>query len=183
VLRHSLTRKGGTGRGSALSAEGVALARHLGGRLPAVDYVAVGDQPRHLETAIALGFAVDEQVTMPSGYVVGEVNHHDQWEWERPYTRYAELLTAGGELNRVVEAHLDLWRHVLEHVSEGGTGLVISSGGSIEPVLVAALPALHHDTWGGPLHQLEGATLTWDTTAFREVRFVRRSDDTTHGPG
>lgn len=51
----------------------------VGDTLPAMSYVVVGSQPRHLETALALGFAVDEQVSLPSGYVLGEVDHHDQW--------------------------------------------------------------------------------------------------------
>jgi hypothetical protein len=64
VLRHSLTRK--------------RLARALGDELPVFEHVTVGDQPRHLETAVALGCAVDEQVAWPSGYIDGVVEHHDQ---------------------------------------------------------------------------------------------------------
>ncbi|MGP3969456.1 hypothetical protein [Streptomyces sp. 6N223] len=32
---------------------------------------------------------------MPSGYVPGEVGHHDQWAWPQPYVRYAELIADG----------------------------------------------------------------------------------------
>jgi hypothetical protein len=39
-----------------------------------------------METALALGLAVDEQVSWPSGYVEGEVAHHDQWSWPKPFT-------------------------------------------------------------------------------------------------
>ncbi|HXH77874.1 hypothetical protein [Nocardioides sp.] len=176
VLRHSLTRKDDDRRasGSHLSPAGVSLARVLGNTLPAMAYVAVGDQPRHLETALALGVAVDEQVSWPSGYVAGEVAHHDQWSWDQPFVRYAELLAAGRGLAEVAHVHLDHWRRVLANVPDGGSGLVVSSGGSIEPVLVAALPSAPHAGWGGPVHQLEGAVLSWDGTGFTDLRFLRR---------
>jgi hypothetical protein len=95
VVRHSLTRKGADkSKASHLSPDGVRLARQVGESMAQMDYVAVGDQPRHLETAIAMGFAVDEQTTWPSGYIDGEVGHHDQWTWEEPFVHYATLPTA-----------------------------------------------------------------------------------------
>jgi hypothetical protein len=42
-----------------------------------------------------MGFAVDDTVEFPSRYVPGEVGHHDQCSWSRPYVsdaaRFAEL--------------------------------------------------------------------------------------------
>jgi broad specificity phosphatase PhoE len=179
VLRHSLTRKGVDRRrsGSHLSSAGVRLARAVGDTLPAMTYVAVGDQPRHVETSIALGFAVDELVSWPSGYVTGEVDHHDQWSWDRPFERYAELLAMGRGLADVAQVHLGHWLRILEHIPDEGSGLVVSSGGSIEPVLVTALPSAHHGDWGGPLHQLEGAALTWDGSEFAAIRLLRLDGD------
>ena len=138
-----------------------------------MSYVAVGDQPRHLETSVALGFAVDEQVSWPSGYVPGGVDHHDQWSWHEPFARYLELLTTGRGLAAVARVHLTHWRRILEHVPEGGSALVVSSGGSIEPVLVAAMPTASHADRGGPLHQLEGAVLSWNDSGFTAIRLLR----------
>jgi hypothetical protein len=82
VRRHSLTKKGPTrGRGSHLSREGVALARTVGPVIGPADHVVVGPLPRHLETAIAMGYAVDDIVEWPSGYLPNVVEHHDQWHW------------------------------------------------------------------------------------------------------
>jgi len=176
VLRHSLTRKGVDRRatGSHLSSEGVQRARALGETLPEMAYVVVGDQPRHFETALALGCAVDEQTSLPSGYVAGEVAHHDQWSWDQPFVRYSELLATSPGLARVAQVHLGLWSRVLDRVPDGCSGLVVSSGGSIEPVLVAAMPAASHRDWGSPFHQLEGAALSWDGSEFTALRFLRR---------
>jgi hypothetical protein len=51
--------------------------------------------------------------------------------------------------------------------------LIISSGGSIEPVLVAVMPDSAHESWGDALRHLEGATLTHDGTAFVDIEFHR----------
>jgi broad specificity phosphatase PhoE len=85
VRRYSLTKKGSArGRGSHLSAEGVALARVVGEALGPFALVVTSASPRAVETAIAMGFAVDDTLELPSGYVPGEVDHHDQWPGRGP---------------------------------------------------------------------------------------------------
>jgi hypothetical protein len=126
VVRHALTSKGSERRrASHLSVEGVRQARAMGASLPQMFYVVVGDQARHLETAIAMGYAVDEQVSWPSGDVEGEVAHHDQWTWDQPFARYAELLSNGGRLREVAEERLGHWRRILTHVPDGGSALIV----------------------------------------------------------
>lgn len=177
MVRHSLTRKGrrATDSGSHLSYEGVRLARALGDELPAFAHVAVGDQPRHLETAVALGCAVDERIGWPSGYVDGVVAHHDQWGWPEPFRTYAGLLGSSSALAEMAEAHLAHWHRMLSGVRDDEAVLVVSSGGSIEPVLVAAMPDADHASWGSAFHHLEGARLSWDGRRFRSVRMIRQS--------
>ncbi|HWD43183.1 MAG TPA: hypothetical protein VHM23_05590, partial [Actinomycetota bacterium] len=43
-----------------------------------------------------MGFAVDDTVELPSGYVSGEVDHHEQWRWARAYRVHAALIVAHG---------------------------------------------------------------------------------------
>ena len=83
VRRHSLTKKG-TARehGSLLSADGVQMARSVGEPLPDFVYVLTGPDHRHVETAIAMSYAVNETVEWTSGYASGVVAHHDQWRWD-----------------------------------------------------------------------------------------------------
>jgi broad specificity phosphatase PhoE len=84
VRRHSLTKADSArGRGSHLSAEGIARARLVGASLGPFATVVTSASPRGIETAVAMGFAVDDTVELPSGYVPGEVGHHDQWR--RPF--------------------------------------------------------------------------------------------------
>lgn len=169
VRRHSLTKKGAArGRGSHLSAEGVALARAVGANLGPFAHVVASPIPRTLETAIAMGFAVDDIVEMPSGYVPGEVDYHAQWSWEQPYVRYAEIIAQGGQLARVTAETLAILTRAVTSVPEGSAALVISHGGTIEPALVACLPEADHASWGAGLSHCDGARLT-----FEEGRFVR----------
>jgi hypothetical protein len=81
----------------------------------------------------ALGFAVDNTVELLSGYVPGEVDHHDQWRWPRSYRSYAELLGRGGELATVADAHQRSWTSVVEAVPDGAA-LVLGHGEPTERV-------------------------------------------------
>jgi hypothetical protein len=87
-----------------------------------------------------MGFAVDDTVELLSGYVPGEVEHHQQWRWPRPHSAYVELLGRGCGLPAVAEAYRVAWTGVVEAVPEGAAALVVCHGGGIEPGLVACLP-------------------------------------------
>jgi hypothetical protein len=108
-----------------------------------------------------MGYAVDEMVEWPSGYVAGVVEHHDQWRWEQPFVRYAELLEVSSALRDVTLEHLEHWSRAVDQVHAGGAALGSSSGGAIDPVLVAAFADGDFAGWGSALHQLDGATLTF----------------------
>lgn len=152
------------------------LAREVGGQIQSPSYVAVDGASRHLETALAMGFAADEQSVWPSGYVAGEVEHHDQWRWDQPFVRYAELTSdQGSRIAAIASEHLQAWLRIVERLDDGASALVISSGGSIEPALTAALPDADHGSWGGALHQMEGATLSYCGHRFVDLT-LRRLD-------
>ena len=174
VRRHSLTKKGpARGRGSHLSREGVALAREVGAGLGPIAYVMTSVLPRTIETAVAMGLAVDDTIDLPSGYVPGEVEHHDQWEWARPYERYSELIARRGALAAVARAHRAVWTEVVTAVPDGECALLVSSGGSIEPVLVACFPDARHADWGAPFSHCDGARLSFEGNRFTAVEFLR----------
>jgi len=175
VRRHSLTDKDtARDRGSALSAEGVVLARRVGEALGPFAYVVTSTSPRAIETAVAMGFAVDDTVELPSGYVAGEVEHHEQWRWPRPYRTYAELLARPSGIATVAEAHRRIWKRVVEAVPDGAAAaLVVGHGGGIEPALVACLPDADHESWGAPLGHCDGARLGFDRGRFLSVQFRR----------
>ena len=71
IQRHCFTKKGqARGKGSHLSADGVLQARRIGEQIMGeqigpFDLVLTSHIPRTLETALAMGFAVDEQLEVP----------------------------------------------------------------------------------------------------------------------
>jgi broad specificity phosphatase PhoE len=178
VRRHSLTKKGPARcRGSHLSADGVALARLVGARLaaegPPVGYVLTTQSPRTIETALAMGFAVDDATELPGGYDAGVLAHHAQWSWDRPYARYAELIGQEPGLAEVAAAHRAAWLRALTAIGDGGRALVISHGGAIEPALVSCLPGADHGACGAPFAHCDGARLAFDAGSFVGIEFRR----------
>jgi broad specificity phosphatase PhoE len=172
VRRHAPTKKGRQrSRGSHLSADGVALARAVGDEIGPFALVVTSASPRAIETAIAMGWAVDYTVEMPSGYV--EVEHHEQWGWAQPYVRYAELVAGDGKLAAVAEVHRGIWREAVSAVEEGKGALVVSHGGAIEPALVSCLPDARHASWGAPFSHLDGVRLEFEGGRFTRARFLR----------
>jgi broad specificity phosphatase PhoE len=174
VFRHGMTKKGDArGRGSHLSAAGVALARRVGAELGAFHLVAVTPVPRTMETALAMGFAVDAVLEFACGYIAGEFERHAQWEWSTPYVRLAELIRRRGKLAEAAEADAAMWRKLVVDLPPGGRALIVSHGGSIEPVAVACLPRADHASWGGALSHCDGILLSEDQGAFVDIELRR----------
>ena len=162
VYRHAPTKKGTErGKGSHLSTEGVTLARQVGENLKPFHRVYVSPFPRTMETALAMGFAVDDVIDFSCGYVSGEFEHHDQWGWEQSYVRFAEMLHSETNLAGLASADMLLWKNLLLAVPVGQRILIVSHGGSIEPTLVACLPHAEHREWGSPFSHCDGVLLTF----------------------
>jgi hypothetical protein len=88
-------------------------------------YVVTSPAPRAIETAIAMGFAVDDTLDLPSGYVPGQASHHDQWNWPRPYLTYARLIHSSQDVAAATQAHRAHWARAAQAVPQGAA-LVIS---------------------------------------------------------
>jgi broad specificity phosphatase PhoE len=135
--------------------------------------VVASASPRAIETAVAMGLAVDNTVDLPSGYLPGVVDHHEQWRWSAPYRRYADLLQRSNRLAAVAEAHRIIWTRIVKTVPDGAAALVIGHGGGIEPGLVACLPYADHESWGAPFAHCDGARLSFDHDRFVGIQFHR----------
>lgn len=180
IRRHSCTRKGiGQGRGSHLSPEGVHLAREIGMHMGKFDLVLTSEEPRTLETAIAMGFAVDGRFSIPLDIrtpALATLGHHERWSWDAPWVRFAKMVQAGGPVARFGAWLRAAWVHALESTGDGGRVLVISHGRHIEAGVVACLgdtapPDFAH--WGEPLHQCEGVKLSYAQGRFTDPRLIR----------
>ncbi len=177
IRRHSYTKKGAArGKGSHLSAAGVTLARRIGGETGPFELVLTSAVPRTLETAIAMGFAVDEQLDVlgdiPAG-VLEELGHHERWAWHAPFVRFAEIVGRGGPTARMAYRQQETWVRALESLPPNGRVLIISHGRVIEAGLVTCIQDGDFATWGAPFHHLEGVEMTYGDGRFTDVRFLR----------
>ena len=121
IRRHSHTKKGDVrAGGSSLSADGVRAARDVGATIGPFAFVVASIVPRTVETAIAMGFAVDVFIDQGGGPLweasLEEVPFHAQWEAEEPFVMYAEAIGRGGAMRDLAQLQLEIWTQAVEHV-------------------------------------------------------------------
>lgn len=183
IHRHSCTKKGpDRDRGSHLSAEGVRLAREIGAGMGPFDLVLTSEVPRTLETAIAMGFGVDRQFSIPgdiSAPAMAVFGHHERWSWHEPWVRFADLVRQGGPVAIFGGWLRAAWVDALESTGHGGRVLIVSHGRDIEAGVVTCLDDMssaEFSRWGEPLHHCEGVRLSYWRGSFGNPRVIR-----THG--
>ena len=89
IRRHSIRSP----LGEHLNQTGVTLARLVGQSIGPFDRVVTSTLPRAFETAIAMGFAVDEQNELMSTYG-GAVSN--EAPWPQPFYNYSEIMKLEG---------------------------------------------------------------------------------------
>ena len=160
IRRHSIRAS----MGVHLNQMGVDLARMVGQNLGPFDRVVTSTLPRAFETAIAMGFAVDEQSEMISTYG-GAVEK--EAPWPQSYLQYVAAVKRGGAAAKYANALAQYYASVMDFISEGRSALVINHGGIVELGVVGCLPNVDFSAWGGPVSYCEGARLYWDDKFIR----------------
>ncbi|MDP9379241.1 MAG: histidine phosphatase family protein [Chloroflexota bacterium] len=171
VRRHSLVRDH-----VHLSQAGVDLARRVGARMGPFDRVVTSHVTRTLETAIAMGFAVDAQLVVLGEIgpeVWAEVGHHERWRWDKPFAAFARLVRQGGATASLGHAQVEAWRGIVRELPEGGRALVISHGRVIEAGAVTCFPDAHHAAWGAPFDKCEGLRLAYHGDSWAAPELLR----------
>jgi broad specificity phosphatase PhoE len=145
VRRHSLVRDH-----VHLSQAGIDLARRVGSTLGPFNRVVTSQITRTLETAVAKGFAVDDQWS-----VLGEITPdvwaeigHERWSWKEPFVTLARLVHGEGAAARLGMAQAKAWQAIADGLPDGGRALVISHGQVIEAGAVACCPQADYAKWG-----------------------------------
>ncbi len=181
VRRHSYTKKGADrGHSSHLSREGVALARKISDQLGPFDRVVTSVVPRTLETALAMGFAVDESIPELGQLTEAfwaEVRRHEHWAWPRPFARYRTLSAAGQQVTAVGRIQIDIWIRNLEMTPPNGSLLVISHGHALEVGLVTCFPSGQLDELSLPFRHCEGFRASYADGEFTRLEIHRNGND------
>lgn len=166
VRRHTMRVKGG----QHLSQEGVTLARRLGNSMGPFAHVVTSTVPRALETALALGCAVDEQSEL-----LATTGPAVESELPFPYSfdKAAQAVARGGDAAHYAHVVAGLWRSIASSIPDGASALVVTHGGIVELGAVACLPELEHDAWGGPCNYCEGVRLAFNGDVFVGIDLLR----------
>lgn len=166
VRRHSLRNK----PGQHLSQTGVTLACRVGENLGPFERVITSTLPRAFETAIAMGFTVDEQLDQlcAMGDDVDAEIH-----WAAGFAEFARVIKQGGATARFARSQAALWRSIAKALPDGGCALIVTHGGIIEAGAVVCLPQVDHRAWGQGCGYCEGVRLGFDGERFTGIEILR----------
>jgi len=145
--------------GDHLNQAGITLARLVGQDIGPFERVITSTLPRAFDTAVAMGFAVDEQNDLISSYTAAVER---EVPWPQEFETYAEFVKREGAAAKFAHKLAKYYRDIVNHLGEGHSALIISHGGIVELSVVGCLLEEDFSTWGGPVSYCEGARLYWD---------------------
>lgn len=168
LRRHTMRHK----PGKHLTQEGVSLARLVGDSMGIYAKVIASDLPRAYETAIAMGYAVDEERVEWSTYGddVEQAIHHCT-----TFAALAKVASRDPATKRYCELQHRLLTQVAQALREGQSALVISHGGVLELACIGCLPHAQHRSWGAFFGYCEGAKLIYEGKEFTRIELLRVS--------
>lgn len=177
IRRHSHRKNTG---GSQLSQAGVDAARTLGATLGPFTLVATSVSPRARETAVAMGFAVDQEIVPLLSDAAAckeiEASALDPNDPSSIFSGFGGLIATHGETWKYGRAVVALWRDLMTPLAPDGAALLIGHSGDIEIGLVTCFPDADHSAWGRTFAPLEGARLTFEgePAHFTKVELLRQ---------
>ncbi len=167
MRRHTMRVK----PGDHLSQPGVTLARRVGEQLGPFALVITSKIARAFETALAMGFAVDEQSQLLNTY--GSLAEAEVPFGDTDFAGYAAAVRAGGAAAIYALKLTAYLRSVAGTMPEGSTALVIAHGGVVELGAVASVPEIDFAAWGDYCDYCEGVRLAFDSGQFVAAEVLR----------
>jgi broad specificity phosphatase PhoE len=153
-----------------LSQTGVELARRAGEGLGKFDRVVTSTIPRAFETAIAMGYAVDEQIEQ-LGMMSEAVNAAIQWN--AGFTAWSMAAQHHPVVAQYAQVMADLLRSIRRALPDDGRALIIGHGGIVEASTIGCLSAGTRFADDAACGYCEGARLTFDGDAVVNVEMLR----------
>ena len=169
VRRHTIRRK----PDQHLSQAGVELARRVGAAMGPFHRVITSPIPRAFETAIAMGFAVDEQADWLSLIVDGI---EDEIAWDAGFFAWAETRQQGGAVSGYCDQLAMHLRSVARLLPDDRAALLVTHGGIIEAGTVGCLPKADYAAWGDYVDYCEGVRLRYEDGQFIGGEVLRVED-------
>lgn len=169
IRRHAERHK----PGHNLNPRGVARARNASARDRAFALVVATPIPRAVQTAVAMGHAVDEEdwtmATMGGAM--------DAFPWQDGFSAMQRALRADPVAAAYATHQRAQLRHWLGRVPPGEAALVVSHGGIAEIGIISLLGETDAGPLGASLDYCEGARLEIDGDRCRRVELFRFDGD------
>lgn len=169
VRRHSIRSDSGD-----LTPAGVELAQHIGSEIGPFARVITSPTPRAYETAVAMGFKVDERdarLGIPSGSVGSKFGN--EIAWAHTFADFADAIQRGGAAAEVGEMLAQMWRSVAMNLADGEQALLVTHSMNVEAGAVVCLPDADHRSWGVTCSSCEGVRLGFDGEKFISAEILR----------
>lgn len=164
IRRHSIRS------GQNLSEQGIHLARLLGEEMGRFDRVITSPLPRAVQTAVAMGFTVDETSELLSSTTVPV---ELECAWPAGFSEYALAIRQLGATYQFARKLANFYQKLVQSLPEDGRALVINHGGVVELSAAACLPETDLTFLGDYVEYCEGVRLTWEDGAFTQAEILR----------
>jgi broad specificity phosphatase PhoE len=156
--------------GDHLNQTGVSLARRVGENTGPFDRVVTSTLPRAFETAIAMGFAVDEQVDWMSTH---GLDVESDPSWPKTFAAFAVRVKHDVTVERYARKLADYYARLANTLADGCAVLVVNHGGVVEIGITASFPDADYESWGEAVYYCEGARLYWEDGKFVNAEVLR----------
>ena len=166
VRRHSMPNK----IGKHLSQEGIALAQLIGSKTGPFNLVVTSPSPRAVETAVAMGFAVDE--TLP---ILAELSSdtYKNSGFPAPFDQLDRFVSQHHDVESFANTQAHAWRDIVCKIDDGEQVLIVTHGCFVEFGAIASLPHGNYSEWNGPIGNCEGFRLTFEDGKFESGEILR----------
>lgn len=152
-----------------LNDEGVCTARRLGEKIGPFARVVTSPKKRAIQTAVAMGFAIDETVSL-----LEEIPEslNDLAPWNTGFSALYEKRNGSTSGEKYLKKMRTFFESALERIPDGGRILVVSHGGVVEWSAIACAPEKAR-TLGNALDTCEGVELFWRDGQFYDAKALR----------
>lgn len=155
--------------GSHLNTAGVSLARKIGNSMGKFTLVLTSTLPRAYETAIAMGYAVDEQLE-----AFADMGSALEWSPEGSIGEIVRAVRQRPAAAEYVQQQGEILQTILQALPNNGAALIVSHGGIVEAHAIALAPDADHASWGKTFSYCEGVRLWFEDGQWVRAEVLRQ---------
>lgn len=152
-----------------LNQRGIDLARKLGTNIGPFDLVLTSTVPRAFETAIAMGFEVNDTIKEFSS-ISSTVNQ--EIPWDAGFRKFAEVFQHNGATTLWVKKLARVLIKITKKIPQNGSALIISHGGIVEGSTIGCYPNFDYSLWDRSVSYCEGVKLTFKDEKDVSIEFL-----------